>query len=403
MITFSLGGGGAQRVMTTMANYWRQKGWSVTIIAYGSRASKSRYEVDSGVDVRFLAIEQRSTSACQAIRNNVRRLKVLRREIKLSCPSVVISFLHKVNVRSIIACCGLNIPVIVSERTDPVATPIPRIWRLFRRWSYRYATYLVTQTGAAKEYFAPVVRAKTHVIPNPITQHEDVVGVTGHVRQKSVIAMGRLVDQKGFDLLLCAFARLSSKHAEWKLVIWGEGRLRSRLESVRDSLGLQGRAFLAGWTDSPMREMQRASLFVLPSRYEGFPNALCEAMACGLPVISFDCRSGPSDIIRDSIDGLLVRRQDVRSLSEAMDRLMADSVERERLGKRSTEVLERFNIGRIMEMWKRTGIGIDEENERQNSGVTYESATGEPVSGEMGRRDGCGGACRVKEGSQYSC
>lgn len=168
---------------------------------------------------------------------------------------------------------------------------------------------------------------------------------------RRVVAVGRLVAQKGFDLLLQAFARLQGRYPDWSLVIVGEGPLRAELEGLVERLGLSGRVFLPGLVQAVPALLKRCDLFVLASRYEGFPNALGEAMAAGLPVIAADCPTGPRELVRHGVDGLLVPPEDPATLAEAMDRLMGDGEERRRLAGRAVEVTARFSEEKVLALW----------------------------------------------------
>jgi len=165
------------------------------------------------------------------------------------------------------------------------------------------------------------------------------------------VAMGRLGFEKGFDLLLLAFALCFERYPDWTLRLVGQGAEQPRLQNLAEQLGIKHAVRFEPVTKEPERVLHESDLFVLSSRTEGFPMVLLEAMACGLPVVSFDCSSGPREMIRDGIDGLLVPPEDVGALAAAMATLMGDELERQRLAKRAVEVAERFSLPRVMGMW----------------------------------------------------
>jgi glycosyltransferase involved in cell wall biosynthesis len=226
------------------------------------------------------------------------------------------------------------------------------MWEWLRRLTYPWADCLVTQTKDAMEYFPARVRDKGRVIPNPVPLPAATgLSDSGSLRSL-VITLGRLHRIKGHDLLIDAFARIARELWSWDLCIYGDGPERDSLQAMISAHGLEGRISLRPAVADVGDRLRAADLFVLPSRVEGFPNGLAEAMACGLPVISFDCASGPSALIRHGYDGVLVPREDVPALADAMSRLMSDPIERALIGARATEVLTRFSPARVMEQWE---------------------------------------------------
>jgi len=344
--------------MSVMANYWANKGWEITLFTLDDSSTPPFYDLDSRIHHVPLGIAGDSPNLLAGIWNNLKRVHVLRCAIRDSKPEAVLSFIDKTNVLTLLATRGLKVPVLVSERIDPLGYSIGKVWGKLRNWTYPVANGVVLQTQRSLTHFPRRINAKLMIIHNPIALPGGQTSSNGLVTKPSIISMGRFDRQKGFDLLLRAFAQVKDRHSVWTLMIIGEGPLRGELESLRRELSLTDHVHLPGRIKNPHEILKQAELFVMSSRFEGFPNALCEAMACGLPVIATDCLSGPSEIIREGIDGLLVPPEDVGALAKAMDRLMSNEMERKRLGSRAVEISERFGLEKVMGMWEELLGGI---------------------------------------------
>jgi glycosyltransferase involved in cell wall biosynthesis len=349
LVISSLGAGGAERVLSGMANYWAVRGRQVTLITLSSSNEPPFYPLAPNVIHIPLGVQMTSPGPVAGVLNNVVRLKALREAICQSRPNVIVSFIDQVNVLTLLATTGLSLPVIVSERIDPTLYRLAWIWELARRWTYPRATQVVVQTAGVATYFRGL---RTRVIPNPVPRQLLRSTSEHRTEQPVLLAMGRLVDQKGFDLLLHAFSKIASRFPEWSLQIWGEGPKRQALEQLRRELGLSRQVTFPGYTRKTSDVMRAADLFVLSSRFEGFPNVLCEAMACGLPIVSFDCPSGPAEIIRHEHDGLLVPAADVAALASALERAMKNANDRDRWAANASTISDRFDQDRVMALWE---------------------------------------------------
>ncbi|MEH1970545.1 glycosyltransferase family 4 protein [Nostoc sp.] len=353
LVIHSLTYGGAERVMSIMANYWAAKGWQITILTFDENKIP-QFDLDSRVVYTPLGIASKSPNVVIGIWNNLKRIGILRNAIINNNPDAVISFTSKINAIALLATRWLNIPVVVSERSNPVKSSLGGNWKQLRQQTYPFADRIVFQTKRARDYFPSKLHTNSCIIPNMVVLPPIEKQLSDKVlRERSLIAMGRFVPEKGFDLLLQAFAQLKDRYPEWTLTILGDGTLRPELEALGNQLGLSDRVHFPGMVKNNYDFLQQAEIFIMSSRFEGFPNALCEAMACGLPVISTDCPSGPREIIRDGIDGILVPNEDVSALAAAMERLMSDEKERKSLAVRAPEIIERFSVEKIMSIWEK--------------------------------------------------
>ena len=389
-ITFvipSLTSGGAERVMVTMLNHWAAKGGPGTLLTIYDR-DPDFYTLHPAVTHTSLAIAKDSPGPASAVWNNVSRNRALLRAIVTSRPDVVISFLSTTNVATILATFGTGIPVVVEEHTDPARLTLSRAWSKLRDVTYPHADRVVVLSDTAQSYFSRRIRSRCVIIPNPIVIEPPREIVTKTEGRKKLIAVGRLGPEKGFDLLLDTFARVAERNPSWDLVIWGEGAERTNLEAQRRRLGLKDRVSLPGLTRTPHDEMRQADLFVMSSRREGFPMALGEAMACGLPVISTDCPSGPRQLIRPGIDGLLVDSEDTTALAGALDELMINEPLRTSLALRAPEILDRFGLDRVMLIWEQLlDDVVMERRARRIGGIRTFGSVPAAVEQRAGRYD----------------
>ncbi|HLU00092.1 MAG TPA: glycosyltransferase family 4 protein [Burkholderiaceae bacterium] len=356
IVIHSLGGGGAERVAVDMCDYWLAQGCRVTLVTQ-SGPDTDAYTVPEGVDRRVLGLAGESSGKIGAALVNLRRILRLRRLIRKLRPQVVLGMMTTSSVLAIAAGRRLRCRVIATEHTHPPSQELPAIWQKMRRWAYPQAHSVVALTAGTADWLEEnVPGSKVCVIPNavrwPLETGEPQVPPPVREGRRRLLAVGRLHEHKGFDVLLRAFQQIAHIFPNWDLVILGEGELRPALEQQVAELKLQDRVSLPGRVGNLGDWYGDSDLYVLSSRVEGLSNTLIEAMASGLPVIAFDCDTGPREIIRHDIDGVLVTPvEDDEALAAHLADLMAHPVRRERLARRAIDARDRFSTARIMAMW----------------------------------------------------
>jgi GalNAc-alpha-(1->4)-GalNAc-alpha-(1->3)-diNAcBac-PP-undecaprenol alpha-1,4-N-acetyl-D-galactosaminyltransferase len=358
LVISSLSCGGAERVLVSMAQGFIQRGHNVTVVTLSKKSSKfyEFYELPEGCSRIGLGVLGQSTGVMEAFRSNIKRITALRRAIKSTAPDVVISFLRITNITTILSLLGTKYPLIVTEHNDPKVFSYGTLWETLRRITYPFCSCIVSVSRGVDLSFASLPKSKRAIIYNPIMVKDngqvDELPKEVDPDKNWLVSMGRLEEQKGFDLLLQAFAQIAPKYPDWQLLILGRGELRSQLLQMRDDLSLSGQAIFTGAVSNPFAILKRAKLFVMASRSEGFPMAHGEALACGLPVVCTNCPSGPSEMIRQDVDGLLVTNQDISALAAAMTNLMSDESRRQQLAVKAPEVLQRFGLDAIIVEWE---------------------------------------------------
>ncbi len=346
----SLQCGGAERVMSDMANFWADKGWQVTVATWSAPRSTDFYRLAPAVTRVYLNDGDTANSAFAKSRSLFSRVLRLRRLLAHAGADAVLSFIHISNVLTILSTLGIRgLRVVVSERNHPLSSSgYSGLWRLLRRVLYGRADAVVAQTAAAAAWVDRACRVKTSVIANPLRPLPELRAD----REAMILAVGSLTRKKGFDLLIRSFAKIQAAVGGWRVVIVGAGPEEKSLLDLRDRLGLAHRVEIRRPVKDIETWMARAGLVVQPSRFEGFPNVVLEAMSMGAAVISADCPWGPADIVSDGVNGRLVPVEDVDTLAQTMAELIAQPRQRRRFGEAARKVREEYGQEKIMAQWQ---------------------------------------------------
>ena len=362
LVLSSLKCGGAERVAVMLAQGFIDRGYHVSVVTLAAKETDF-YQLPKEAGRVALGVMKTSLTPLHAIRNNLQRFLALRRAIQIINPDLVISFVARENILTLISLWQTSYPVIVTEHNDQRFRSCGQPWSQIRKIVYPWAAQVVSVSEGVNNYFDWLPENKKSVIYNPFVtpkKERKLIALPFGVNPEKqwITAMGRLIEQKGFDILLTAFAKIAPQYPDWQLLILGEGKLRKQLEKLKNNLGLKDRVIFTGVINNPFSLLARSQFFVMSSRFEGFPMAHGEALACSLPVIATDCPSGPQEIIRDGIDGILVPNEDVEALAEAMEKLITNEAMRKDLAARAGEVTERFSLEKVMQDWEKLFIKI---------------------------------------------
>lgn len=351
-VTSTLTSGGAERVISLLANNFADRGYEVEMIALTS-ISPDYYSLNP--KVKFIHADKVSKGGLLG------ELWWFRQHIKKEQPDVVIAFMEAVYEFVLLALLGTKVPVISSERKDPATLgPLRKILRWILLPT---ATAHVVQTQHIKNYYSKRIQKKTHIIYNPVNER---VFETSHdndddnpelkikdERLNRIISVGRLYSQKNQKMMIEAFAQISERYPDWKLVIYGEGPERDSLESLVSNLKSQvsSHISLPGRCETVIEEVAKSKVFCLSSDYEGMSNAMIEALCVGTPVISTKV-SGTDELIRDEENGLLVDIGDKEGLAKALEKLLSNQELRTQLGKEGQKLATLFKTDTIVDQWE---------------------------------------------------
>lgn len=344
--------GGAERVVTTLANHFVNDGYEVLI------ATEWTAENEFAIDERIRRVHVGLTGAQENASPKAKffyRIKNLRAFLKKERPDIVIAFAKKANYRALMAAAFTGIPVIVSVRTDPYLHYAAKSDKLLIPLLYPRAAGSVFQTEGARRFFSTRIQKKSRVILNPI--NDKYIGVPKPpCRRKAVVQSGRLVDFKNQLMLIDAFVMVHERHPDYVLEIYGGDSLDGTKELLEESIARNNAGnyvFLMGASDTLEQQLADAALFAFSSDWEGLPNALMEAMALGLPVVATDCPcGGPATLIENEVNGLLVPIKDAEAMAAGINRLIEDGELAQRLGGNAARLGEIANTQAICRQWQ---------------------------------------------------
>lgn len=353
LVIHSMRGGGSERQMSYLANEIAAR--SETSLLTLDDAMGDHYSLDPRIERIGLNLASDRGGLLRGFVANVRRIWMLRRQIQSWAPDIVVSFCDSSNILTLMA-CPPQIPVVISERSDPRKQKLSRLWELMRRRSYPKCKVCVAQTNEVGEYLVErslVPSDKMVIIPSGIKIPQlNTFEDPGRLQQdanKILIYVGRLSREKRVDRLLQAWAELRNHHDEWRLRIVGDGLEREQLQEQAIQLGISDSVQWNCWSDHVWNELAKSHAYCLVSEYEGFPQSMLEAMASGLPVAVLDCSPAIRQTISDGVNGLVIPL--AKDIPAVLDRLLTDESLRVRLGQMASVRANEFEWSAIAPQW----------------------------------------------------
>lgn len=336
-ITDTLQAGGAERVISILANNMQERGYEVEIICL--RMRKVFYEFNPSINLTF--------AEDYVDGGIIKKIFWLRKYVRQQKPSVVIAFMIAVYAVTLLSLTGSNVPVIVSERIDPRKTT--KLKNVLRYAVMPLIQHMVVQTEDIKTFFPSFIQKRTSIIYNPVT--EAVFEKTANVsKKKRLINVGRLYDQKNQRMLIDAFSKIRERFPEYELAIFGEGPLRDELQNFINEKGLNDSVKLMGKSTEIVKELKASEVFCLSSDYEGMSNAMIEAVCLELPVVTTDI-SGAKDVIVNGENGYIVNVNDAVGFANAVSEILSNEDLKKQMEKNNLSKAKLFKTDTIVDSW----------------------------------------------------
>lgn len=351
----SLHKGGAERVFVNLAEYFLQEGYRVTMVTQYKKDNE--YDLPEGVERVISDITQAELNNSR-IKNFYKRVRKLRRIWKETKPDLVLSCIGKNNFMAVVTTMFTKTLPVVSVVGEAGEEYPNCLMKLLANFLFPHAAGIVLQTERSRYFFNKKIQKKAVVLPNSLNPDFIKPRYEG-VREKRIVSVGRMDANKNHEMMIRAFAGLADKYPEYTLTIYGDGELHSYLEELAGQLGVADRVFLPGVIPDVAARIEKASVFLLTSYSEGVSNALIEALATGLGVISTDVPGGGTvELMEDGVNGLIIPAGDQKALEQAMDRLLGDPAYVEKLGVEAARIQERLAPERVNRQWQEYFEGI---------------------------------------------